>query len=185
MMRRLGDSAANILVMQSNLAITYTRLGRYEEALSMRQENYSGRRELNGEEHEMTLLAANNLVLSLLDLERFEEVRSLLREMMPVAQRVLGESNSLTLKLRRIYAQALYRDPGATLDDLREAVTTFEDVERVARRVLGGQHPFTRSSEKSVRVSRATLSAREDAEPDVSAQDLDAAEAAAAGDGSG
>ena len=120
----------------------------------------------------MTLFSANNLVLSLLDLERFEEVRSLLREMMPVAQRVLGESNSLTLKLRRIYAQALYRDPGATLDDLREAVTTFEDVERVARRVLGGQHPFTRSSEKSVRVSRATLSAREDAEPDVSAQEL-------------
>ena len=129
----------------------------------------------------MTLLSANNLVLSLLDLERFEEVRSLLREMMPVAQRVLGESNSLTLKLRRIYAQALYRDPGATLDDLREAVTTFEDVERVARRVLGGQHPFTRSSEKSVRVSRAKLRAREDAEAvDVSAQELDAAEAAAA-----
>ena len=73
-----------------------------------------------------------------------------------------------------------YKNPGATLDDLREAVTTLEDVERIARRVLGGQHPFTRSSEKSVRVSRAKLRAREDAEAvDVSAQERDAAEAAA------
>ena len=109
----------------------------------------------------MTLLSANNLVLSLLDLERFEEVRSLLREMMPVAQRVLGESNSLTLKLRRIYAQALYRDPGATLDDLREAVTTLEEIERTARRVLGGAHPVTVSVEGALQLARESLRARE------------------------
>ena len=30
---------------------------------------------------------------------------------------------------------ALYQDDGATLDDLREAVTTLEDTERIARRV--------------------------------------------------
>ena len=32
-------------------------------------------------------------------------------------------------------------DDAATLDDLREAVTTLEDAERIARRVLGGAHP--------------------------------------------
>ena len=37
----------------------------------------------------------------------------------------------------------LYEDDGATLDDLREAVTTLEDTERTARRVLGGAHPLT------------------------------------------
>ena len=81
--------------------------------------------------------------------------------------------------VRALYAELLYNDAAATLDDLREAVTTLEDVERIARRVLGGQHPFTRGSEKAVRVSRAKLRAREDAEPDVSAQELDAAVAAA------
>ena len=120
----------------------------------------------------MTLLAANNLVLSLLDLERFEEVRSLLREMMPVAQRVLGESNSLTLKLRRIYAQALYRDPGATLDDLREAVTTGEETAQTARRVLGGAHPITSSVENSLRIAREVLRAREAPEVLQTADDL-------------
>ena len=34
---------------------------------------------------------------------------------------------------------ALYDNDDATLDDLREAVTTLEDVERIARRVLGGR----------------------------------------------
>ena len=42
---------------------------------------------------------------------------------------------------RTLYAKALWRDPSATLDDLREAVTTLEDTERIARRVLGGAHP--------------------------------------------
>jgi hypothetical protein len=33
-------------------------------------------------------------------------------------------------------------DSGATLDDLREAVTTLEEIERTAQRVLGGAHPL-------------------------------------------
>ena len=37
--------------------------------------------------------------------------------------------------MRWNYARTLYKDPSATLDDLREAVTTLEDAERTARRV--------------------------------------------------
>ena len=40
------------------------------------------------------------------------------------------------------YAEALYQDTGATLDDLREAVTTLEETERTMRRVFGGAHPI-------------------------------------------
>ena len=43
--------------------------------------------------------------------------------------------------MRVNYAKALYQDPGATLDDVREAVTTLEDTAPNARRVLGGAHP--------------------------------------------
>ena len=66
----------------------------------------------------------------------------------------------------------LYSDPAATLDDLREAVTTLEDLERTARRVSGGAHPLTKNVEGSLRKARAALRAREDAEPGVSAQEL-------------
>ena len=58
---------------------------------------------------------------------------------------------------------ALYDDPGATLHDLREAVTTLEDMERIARRVLGGAHPLVVGIEGTLRAAQATLRAREDA----------------------
>ena len=50
-------------------------------------------------------------------------------------------------------------DDDATLDDLREAVTTLEDVGRIARRVFGGAHPLTMDIEENLR--RAALAARE------------------------
>ena len=78
-----------------------------------------------------------------------------------MARRRVGEGHELTLRLRSNYARALCNDPGATLDDLREAVTTFEDVERTARRVLGGAHPLTSVIEVELRLARAALTARE------------------------
>ena len=74
----------------------------------------------------------------------------------------------ITLSARQYYAEALYKNAGASrrpLDDLREAVTTLEDVERTARRVLGGEHPITRGIEDSLRRSRAALRARETPSP--------------------
>ena len=41
------------------------------------------------------------------------------------------------------YGWALYKDPAATLGDLSEAVTTLEEIEQIARRVLGSDHPIT------------------------------------------
>ena len=52
-------------------------------------------------------------------------------------------------------------DPGATLDDLRESVTTLEDTERIARRVFGGAHPHLLFVERRLQNSRAVLRARE------------------------
>ena len=63
--------------------------------------------------------------------------------------------------MRGVYAVTLYLDPAATLDDLREALTTLEDVERTARRVLGGAHPITGWVEASLHNARASLHTRE------------------------
>jgi len=116
---------------------------------------------LLGAEHPNTLASANNYAVSLKTIDRFEEARSLMRKTIPIARRILGEGNELTLTMRWIYAEALYKDPGATLDDLREAVTTLEDTKRIALRVLGGAHPTTAGIEKSLREARAALRARE------------------------
>ena len=83
----------------------------------------------------------------------------MLREI-PAARRVLGEGNRHTLNLRLCYAKALYRADDATFDDLREAVTTGEEIERIARRVLGGAHPLTSVIERHLRDARDALYAR-------------------------
>ena len=161
MTRRFRVSEENILVVQNNLASTYIALGREDQCLRMWQEVYSGRLKLFGESHEMTLRAANNYAGCLVDLKRFDEAKSLLRKTVPMARRVLGENDELTIKLRWNYAAALVRADGAMLDDLREAVTTLEEIERTGRRVLGGAHPLVGTIVAGLQCARAELAARE------------------------
>ena len=77
--------------------------------------------------------------------------------MIPVARRVLGETDEVTLRMKSHYACGLYDDPAATLADLREAVTTLEEIETTARRVLGGAKPLTVAIERELQQSREVL----------------------------
>ena len=95
------------------------------------------------------------------ELRRFEEAKALLRKMMPVAPRVLGDAHFLTLNMRANYARTLNNDPKATLDDIREAVTTLQDAGRTARRVLGGANPTTVDIEGVLQIAQSHLRARE------------------------
>ena len=160
-LRRIGRSEGEILIVQGNLANTYTQVGLEQEALQMRHDVYFGRLKLLGGENHLTLVAADNYALSLITLQRLKEAVSLMRRALPVAKRVLGASNELTIRMVRSYAWALYADADATLDDLREAVKTLEDAERIARRVLGGAHPVTIAIELNLQDARAALRARE------------------------
>ena len=128
----------------------------------MRQEVYSKRLQLNGEESRDTLRAANNYAMSLIHLQRFKEAKSVLHKMTPLARRIRGENDYLTLHMRRNYARTLYNDDDATLDDLNEAVTTLEETERTARRVLSSAHPLTAWVESNLRYARAALKARKE-----------------------
>ena len=100
----------------------------------------------------------------LLNLKRYAETKTLLRKTIPVASRVLGE-NHLALAIRAMYAQTLYADQAATLDDLRDAVTTLEETARTARRVLGGAYPTVVRMEQALRHARAAIRARETPSP--------------------
>ena len=160
-MRRLGASESNILIAQGNLASSYQRLGRLEESSRMIRDVYSGSVQYYGEEHRESLREALNYANALHNLRRFEEANSLLRKTLPVARRVLTDSDEITLKIKLSLAHSLHDSPSATLDDFREAVTTLEDVERIARRVFGASHPFVEVSEQCLRNARATARARE------------------------
>ena len=132
----------DLLVVRTNLANAYAKTGRFEDALRTSRNVYSGSLKLYGKEHPSTLHKAYNTANTLISMQRFEEDDSV-------------------LMMRSVYAQTLCQVDGATLDDLREAVTTFEDTARIARRMLGGAHPLTQGIENDVRKSRAELRHRE------------------------
>ena len=161
MLRRTNAPEGHLLAAHANLATTYASLGRYERALQIERDLYSGRLKLHGEEDPRTLTAGLNYAASFVNLGRFGETKSLLCKVIPVARRVLGESHDNVLRMKWNYALALYKDAGATLDDLREAVTTLEDAQRIARRVFGGAHPLAVDIETCLREARETLAARE------------------------
>ena len=106
-------------------------------------------------------MAANNYAMTLSELNRFEEVKTLMCKTISLARRVLGENHEITLRMRWNNAEALYKDASSTLDDLREAVTTLEEIVPTTRRVFGGAHPLTKMIEKGLRAARAALRARE------------------------
>ncbi len=67
--------------------------------------------------------------------------------------------------MRALYAQSLYYAATATLDDLREAVTTLEEIGGTARRVFGSAHPIASDIEGDLQKARAALGARETPPP--------------------
>jgi tetratricopeptide (TPR) repeat protein len=160
MRQRLGDVARNILAVQGNLAGTYEKVGRLEEALSLWRDVYYGHLEAFGEEHFSTITVASNYAITLGNLQRYAETKAVLRKMMLVARRALGENNLLTLKMRRNYATALYADPDATLDELREAVETLESATLSFKRIFGPAHPETAQVQGALKNARKALAAR-------------------------
>jgi hypothetical protein len=160
-MRRNGAAEYAILAVQSNLAGTYSELGRHEDALQLKQDTYFGTLKARGEENSLTLFSAASYAATLVDLRRFKEARLLLLKTIPVGQRVFGESHEFTLKVRSTFATALYNDAGATLYDLREAVKILEATEPTARQVFGNAHPTSVHVGDSLRDARAALGAYE------------------------
>ena len=95
--------------------------------------------------------------MTLGELQRFEEAKALIRKTVPVARRILGESDEGTLKMRWTYARTLYEDDSASLDDLREAVTTLESVAKSWKQVFGDLHPETPRVQSVLEIARNKL----------------------------
>ena len=70
-------------------------------------------------------------------------------------------NSGLDVSLHEACDDGPIHDDGATLDHLREAVTTLTKTELTARRVLGGEHPSAVTVGRSLQNARAALHARE------------------------
>jgi hypothetical protein len=56
------------------------------------------------------------------------------------------EAHGIALKLRSMHAQAIFEDEGTSRDDRLAQVAVFDDIARMARRVLGAAHPLQGNS---------------------------------------
>ena len=139
--------------MKHNLARSYLKTGRLEEAARLFRLIYARNKVLVGATHYSTILAANQLACTLIGLGRYDQVKSLalplLRQLIPNS--ILGQS------IRLVYAKALYRTAGASRGEVFEAVAIFEELRRKLRRVLGPSHPDTLDDLRELERARMTL----------------------------
>ena len=83
-----------------------------------------------------------------------------MRKIIPVARRIIGETNITFLRMRWLYALALFKDQAAKLDDHREAVETLESVARLWKRIFGPAHPETPKVHGALEEAREALATR-------------------------
>ena len=150
MKRCHGTDEESLLVLQSNLAMCYRRLGRHKEALALKREVYLGKCRLRGDRSEAAFSDAISLVISLCDTGNEAEALSFLRERLPVAQDAFGPDHQWTLWLRRQLARILLDsaiDGKGSEAGVIEAKSIIADTVRRTRRVFGITHPFTEEAE--------------------------------------
>ena len=152
------ESEDNMPVIQGNLANSYAKLGPPMRPCPCERAMIP---KLYGEEHKDSIVDAFNYASTFSSYVSKKSSRCCARRF-PWRYAFSGRTmKSLTLQWN--YGE-LCEDPGSTLDDLREAVTTLEDAERIARRVFGRAHPTTARMGGHLRYARAALRARETAE---------------------
>ena len=106
-------------------------------------------------------MGAINLAMTLRKAGHKPEAKEFLRARSHVANRILGREDLVSLRIRWLYANSLWGDPDATLDDLVEAEATLKSVERSWRRIIGSAHQDTRDLELSLARAREKLAARQ------------------------
>ena len=76
---------------------------------------------------------------------------------------MLGPEHINTLRLRRAYADSYFSDDAASAHELREAVTTLEELDALARRVYGEGHAYRLNIYASLKTARKKLAGVENA----------------------
>ena len=155
--QRIGVHEVNLLATENNIAECYAALGSSVESLQRFRSMHARLESMNEPSDERVLFSAISLGDSLLDNGLFAEAQSFLRENCSKATRALGPNAYTTLRLRRIYALALARDPNATRAAIVEASTVLEDAATRARRFLGPGNPMAGVIIENLEAVRAIL----------------------------
>ena len=132
-------------------------LDRNEEALVLEREVYDKSVQMCKLDGYETLVSGLNRCCTLVSLKKFDEARPFLRKLIGRSRRVLGPEHINTLRLRRAYADSYFSDDAASAREVREAVTTLEELDALARRVYGEGHAYRLNIYASLKRARRRL----------------------------
>ncbi|CAE6460118.1 unnamed protein product [Rhizoctonia solani] len=136
--RVLGEEHPDTLFSRSNLALTYSHLGQYNEAQQLHVQVLDARKRVLGEEHPDTLQSMNDLASTYSHLGRFTEAEQLYVQVLESRKQVLGEEHPDILRSMNNLAST-YSDLGR----YTEAEQLHVRVLNARKRVLGEEHPDT------------------------------------------
>jgi hypothetical protein len=103
----LGPEDPETLQTMSNLANSYRKVGRKQEALALNQHALEMRKRILGDEHPDTLFSIYARLFILRDLGMTEQLRALLRVALPAHEKVLGMDHPRTVDLREEFGTDL------------------------------------------------------------------------------
>jgi hypothetical protein len=143
------------LHVQSNLARSLSRQGKYADAERIQREVLGERERVLGAEHPRTLSTANNLAATLSNQGKHSEAEAIQHEVLGVQKRVLGPEHPDTLTSANNLATVLaYQCKHAEAEQILQASLAS------CHRVLGTTHPITLQIETSLENVRAAIRAK-------------------------
>ncbi|CAE6467838.1 unnamed protein product [Rhizoctonia solani] len=148
----LGNEHPVALQIMNNLALTYSELGRFDDARALHLRVLDARKQALGEDHPDTLSSMSNLALTYTALAQFEDSRMLHSQVLGVRKQVLGVEHPNTLKSMNSLANTYYGQ--GRFEDAR---AMYSQVLEVRKAVLGNDHPDTLSSIDNIALTQTEL----------------------------
>ncbi len=158
--RAWPDNTDEIIQTSANLANVYTECDKAEEAATIYKDLYEQMCTLHGPDVQAAAVGVN-YAQTLIKVERFADARAVGREIAQWAHRNPDSPHSF--HVLKALMDSLYKDPNASVEDLREAVEVFENVPATSSRVLGTAHPDTKTYEKALAKAKKALAEKSSA----------------------
>ncbi|KAH8806708.1 hypothetical protein DL96DRAFT_1686144 [Flagelloscypha sp. PMI_526] len=145
MQKDFGLEHPATLRSMGDVALAYSALGRYKDALNLEVQILELRRRSLGEEHPGTLANMNNLAMNFSDLGQHKDALKLKEQALALSKRIQGEEHPCSLTCMNNLAMT-YSDLGRHKDALKMQ----EQVLALNVRIQGEEHPDTLVSMNSL-----------------------------------
>jgi len=144
----MGSAHSDVLVLQNNLATTYEKAGRLNEAITLFEQVLTDRIRILGDKHPDTLASRNNLAGAYLAANRPEESIALYEQVLTDRIGILSDDHPDTLASRNNLAYA-YQSIGC----FTKAISQLQQVLADSIRILGEDHPRTLTARNNLAYS--------------------------------